>query len=44
MSGLVASCSNDQNIQGRYLIAADGLHSSVAKAAGLVKALSPKAV
>ena len=41
-SGLVASCSSGQNIQGRYLIAADGLHSSIAKAAGLVKALSPK--
>ena len=41
-SGLAASCSNGTNIQGRYLIAADGLHSSIAKAAGLVKALSPR--
>jgi len=41
-SGLVASCSNGNSIQGRYLIAADGLHSSIAKAAGLVKVLSPR--
>ena len=41
-SGLVASCSNGGSIQGRYLIAADGLHSGIAKAAGLVKDLSPK--
>jgi len=41
-SGLVTSCSNGNSIQGRYLIAADGLHSSIAKAAGLVKVLSPR--
>lgn len=41
-SGLVASCSNGLSISGRYLIAADGLHSVIAKAAGLVKVLSPR--
>lgn len=41
-SGLVASCSNGESVSGRYLIAADGLHSSIAKAAGLVKEVSPR--
>jgi flavin-dependent dehydrogenase len=40
--GLAASCSNGQSILGRYLVAADGLHSSIAKAAGLVKVLSQR--
>ena len=35
--GIVASCANGSAVLGRYLIAADGLHSSIAKAAGLVK-------
>ena len=35
--GIVASSSNGVTVLGRYLIAADGLHSNIAKAAGLVK-------
>jgi len=40
-TAVTAVCSNEETVQGRYLIGADGLHSTVAKLAGLTRPARP---